>query len=494
MANSTRVPLADRPYLTYDDVLLKPGYSQNLPSETILETKFSKNIDLKMPIVSAAMDTVTESETAIVMAQNGGIGVIHKNLSPEDQAGEVRKVKKYESGMIIDPITVGPNESLEAVNNITRRHNITGVPVVDGSNKLIGILTSRDLRFETNFKQKVSDVMTPLERLVTAEEGVGLDEAKNLLHKHRIEKLPVVTKEGVLKGLITIKDILKGIDFPNSNKDELGRLRAAAAIGVGDKERERARHLFEAGVDAIIVDTAHGHSKGVIEMVQDLKKNYSELEVIAGNVATGAACEDLIKAGVSAVKVGIGPGSICTTRVVAGIGVPQLSAILDCSAVCREEGIPFIADGGIKYSGDVVKALAAGANTVMIGSLFAGTDETPGERILYQGRSYKVYRGMGSLGAMVMGSKDRYGQGAVDDLGKLVPEGIEGQVPYRGSLSSNIYQLLGGLRAGMGYVGARTLVELQEKAQFIQITSASLKESHPHDVIITKEAPNYSKA
>lgn len=494
MANSNRVPLADRPYLTYDDVLLKPGYSQNLPSETVLETKFSKNIDLKMPIVSAAMDTVTESETAIVMAQNGGIGVIHKNLSPEQQAAEVRKVKKYESGMIIDPITVGPSESLEAVNNITRRHNITGVPVVDGSNKLVGILTSRDLRFETNFRQKVSDVMTPLERLVTAEEGVGLDEAKNLLHKHRIEKLPVVTKEGVLKGLITIKDILKGIDFPNSNKDALGRLRAAAAIGVGDKERERASQLVEAGVDAIIVDTAHGHSKGVIEMVQDLKKKYSELEVVAGNVATGEACHDLIKAGVAAIKVGIGPGSICTTRVVAGIGVPQLSAILDCSAVCKEEGIPFIADGGIKYSGDVVKALAAGANTVMIGSLFAGTDETPGERILYQGRSYKVYRGMGSLGAMVMGSKDRYGQGAVDDLGKLVPEGIEGQVPYRGSLSSNIYQLLGGLRAGMGYVGARTLDELQEKAQFIQITSASLKESHPHDVIITKEAPNYSKA
>lgn len=493
MTNS-RGPIADHPYLTYDDVLLKPGYSQNLPSETELHTKFTRNIDLKMPIVSAAMDTVTEAETAIVMAQNGGIGVIHKNLTGEQQAKEVKKVKKYESGMIIDPITIGPEESLEAVINITRRHKITGVPVVDGSNKLIGILTSRDMRFETNFRQKVKDVMTPLERLVTAEEGVNLEEAKNLLHKHRIEKLPVITKEGVLKGLITIKDILKGIDFPNSNKDQLGRLRAAAAIGVGGKEEERASLLAEAGVDAIIVDTAHGHSKGVIGMVKTLRARYKDLEIVAGNVATGAACEDLIKAGVDGIKVGIGPGSICTTRVVAGIGVPQLSAIMDCSPVCREAGVPFIADGGIKYSGDVVKALAAGADTVMIGSLFAGTDEAPGERILYQGRSYKVYRGMGSLGAMVMGSKDRYGQGAVDDLGKLVPEGIEGQVPYRGSLSSNIYQIVGGLRAGMGYVGAKDLNELKEKAQFIQITSASLKESHPHDVIITKEAPNYSKA
>ncbi|MCF8059388.1 MAG: IMP dehydrogenase [Bacteriovoracaceae bacterium] len=492
MANS-RGPIADHPYLTYDDVLLKPGYSQNLPSETELETKFTKNIDLKMPIVSAAMDTVTEADTAIVMAQNGGIGVIHKNLTAENQAKEVKKVKKYESGMIIDPITIGPEESLEAVMAITSKHRITGVPVVDSSNKLLGILTSRDMRFETNFRQKVKDVMTPLERLVTAEEGVSLENAKNLLHKHRIEKLPVITAKGVLKGLITIKDILKGIDFPDSNKDDLGRLRAAAAIGVGGKEEERAGLLVEAGVDAIIVDTAHGHSLGVINMVKTLRTRYPQLDIVAGNVATSEACRDLIKAGVDGIKVGIGPGSICTTRVVAGIGVPQLSAILDCAPVCKEAGIPFIADGGIKYSGDVVKALAAGANTVMLGSLFAGTDETPGERILYQGRTYKVYRGMGSLGAMVMGSKDRYGQGAVDDLGKLVPEGIEGQVPYRGSLSSNIYQIIGGLRAGMGYVGAKNLVELKEKAQFIQITSASLKESHPHDVIITKEAPNYSK-
>jgi IMP dehydrogenase len=492
--SSSRGPLADQPYLTYDDVLLKPGYSQNLPSETTLETKFTRNIDLKMPIVSAAMDTVTESETAIVMAQNGGIGVIHKNLSGDLQAKEVRRVKKFESGMIIDPITVGPEESLETLMNITRRHKITGVPVVDGSKKLVGILTSRDMQFETNYRQMVKDVMTPIDRLVTAEEGVDMEEAKDLLHKHRIEKLPVVSKNGELKGLITIKDILKGIDFPESNKDKLGRLRVAAAIGVGEKEQMRAELLVEAGVDAIVVDTAHGHSLGVVNMVKELKSKYKELEVVAGNIATAKAVEDLVKAGADAVKVGIGPGSICTTRVVAGIGVPQLSAILDCSPACKEAGIPFIADGGIKYSGDVVKALAAGADTVMIGSLFAGTDETPGERILYQGRSYKVYRGMGSLGAMVLGSKDRYGQGAVDDLGKLVPEGIEGQVPYRGSLSSNIYQLTGGLRAGMGYVGAKNLTELKEKAQFIQITSASLKESHPHDVIITKEAPNYSKA
>lgn len=487
-------PLADKPYLTYDDVLLKPGYSENLPSETILDTKFTRNINLKMPIVSAAMDTVTEAETAIVMAQNGGIGVIHKNMSAEKQAFEVKKVKKYESGMILDPVTVGPEETLQSVIDSNRRHRITGVPVVDSARKLIGILTSRDLRFETNFRQKVKEVMTPLDRLVTAPEGIGIEEAKNLLHKNRIEKLPVIDKEGKIKGLITIKDILKGIDFPDSNKDKLGRLRVAAAIGVGGKEEERAAALAEAGVDAIIIDTAHGHSLGVIQMVKTLRAKYKDIDLVAGNVATAKACEDLIAAGVDAIKVGIGPGSICTTRVVAGIGVPQLSAILDCSTVCRAAGIPFIADGGIKYSGDLVKALAAGASTVMLGSLFAGTDETPGERILYQGRSYKVYRGMGSLGAMVLGSKDRYGQGAVDDLGKLVPEGIEGQVPYRGSLASNIFQLIGGLRAGMGYVGAKNLIELVEKAQFIQITAASLKESHPHDVMITKEAPNYSKA
>jgi IMP dehydrogenase len=485
--------LLESPYLTYDDVLIKPAYSQILPSETELSSKFSRNIFLKIPIVSAAMDTVTESDTAIVMAQNGGIGVVHKNLPAELQAKEVRKVKKYEAGMILDPVTVGPDESLEVVLEITKKHKITGVPVVDQKNILIGILTSRDLRFESCYNQKVCDIMTQKENLVTANEGISKEDAKDLLHKHRIEKLPVVDSAGKLKGLITIKDILKGIDFPNSNKDSLGRLRVAAAIGVGEKEVLRAAALAEAGVDALVVDTAHGHSKGVIDMVRFLKDTYSDIDIVAGNVATAKACEDLIAAGVDGIKVGIGPGSICTTRVVAGIGVPQLSAILDCAPVCIKAGVPFIADGGIKYSGDMVKALAAGASCAMIGSLFAGTDETPGERVLYQGRTYKVYRGMGSLGAMALGSKDRYGQAGVDEISKLVPEGIEGQVPYRGSLSSNIYQLIGGLRAGMGYVGAENMNELIEKSQFIKITSASLKESHPHDIHITKEAPNYTK-
>ncbi len=492
--SSKSKPIEIESYLTYDDVLLTPGYSENLPSETELNTRFTRNIALRIPIVSAAMDTVTESETAITMAQNGGIGVIHKNMDAQKQASEVLKVKKFESGMILDPITVGPEESLHKVREIIYQYKITGMPVVDNNQVLVGILTGRDMRFETNFNQKVSAIMTPLERLITAQEGINIDEAKETLHKNRIEKLPVVDKDGKLKGLITIKDILKGIDFPDSNKDSLGRLRVAAAIGVGEKEEHRARCLAEAGVDAIIIDTAHGHSLGVINMVKKLKSELKDVDIVAGNVATAQACEDLIKAGVDGIKVGIGPGSICTTRVVAGIGVPQLSAVMECARVCRGAGVPFIADGGIKYSGDVVKALAAGASTVMIGSLFAGTDETPGERILYQGRSYKVYRGMGSLGAMVLGSKDRYGQGAVDDLGKLVPEGIEGQVPYRGSLASNIYQLVGGLRAGMGYVGAKTLEDLVEKAKFIKITSASLRESHPHDIIITKEAPNYSKS
>ena len=481
-------------YLTYDDVLIKPAYSQILPSETDLSSRFSRNIKLNIPIVSAAMDTVTESDTAIVMAQNGGIGVIHKNLTPEKQAREVYKVKKYEAGMILDPITVHPDATLNAVLEIIRKHKITGVLVVDSDKKLVGILTGRDMRFESDYKKLVKEVMTPSEKLVTAKEGISTEEAKTLLHQHRIEKLPVVNNDFHLVGLITIKDILKGIDFPGSNKDSLGRLRVAAAVGVGPKEESRAKELVDAGVDAIVVDTAHGHSKGVVEMVKLLKKSYPEIDIVAGNVATAQACEDLIAAGVDGIKVGIGPGSICTTRVVAGIGVPQLSAVLDCASVCHKADIPFIADGGIKYSGDMVKALAAGASCAMIGSLFAGTDETPGERVLYQGRTYKVYRGMGSLGAMTLGSKDRYGQAAVDEIGKLVPEGIEGQVPYRGSLSSNIYQLIGGLRAGMGYVGAHTMIELVEKSQFIKITQASLKESHPHDVLITKEAPNYSKS
>ncbi len=479
-------------HYTYDDVLLRPGHSEVLPADVKLETQFSVNIGLKIPIVSAAMDTVTESATAIVMAQSGGLGVIHKNLLPEGQAREVEKVKKFESGMILEPITVGPDETLTRVVALQNEYKITGMPVVDANGKVVGILTGRDMQFENKLTLKVKDVMTPQERLITAPEGVSMEEAKQVLHKHRIEKLPVVDKQGRLKGLITIRDIKKSIHYPNSNKDSLGRLRAAAAIGVGDKEFERAGLLVEADVDALVVDTAHGHSKGVLEMVARLRKNFKNVDVVAGNVATAKACEALIAAGAQGVKVGIGPGSICTTRVVAGIGMPQMSAVWECAQVCRKHGVPLIADGGIKYSGDLVKALAGGAGSVMIGSLFAGTDESPGETILYQGRSYKVYRGMGSLGAMARGSKDRYGQAAVDEIGKLVPEGIEGQVPYRGSLWSNVYQLVGGVRAGMGYVGAHDLPELMEKAEFMIISNASLREGHPHDVIITKEAPNYS--
>lgn len=475
---------------TYDDVLLKPAYSEVLPHECQLHTKFSKRIDMKIPIVSAAMDTVTESRAAIVLAQEGGIGVIHKNMSPEDQAFEVEKVKKYESGMIIDPIAVSPETGLHEVVELTKKYKISGVPVVEKSGKLVGILTNRDMRFETNFRQQVKDVMTK-ENLVTTHEGTSLDEAKKILQKYRIEKLPVVDKQGVLKGLITVKDIDKSIAYPEANKDGFGRLRVAAAVSVGEKEYLRAKMLVNSHVDALIVDTAHGHSKGVIDMVKRMKKDFPEIDVIAGNVATAKACESLIDAGVDGIKVGMGPGSICTTRVVAGIGVPQLSAVMECAPPCLKSSTPLIADGGIKYSGDIVKALAAGATSVMIGSLFAGTDESPGEMVLYQGRSYKVYRGMGSMGAMSQGSKDRYGQAQVKEFDKLVPEGIEGQVPYRGSLSSNVYQLVGGIRAGMGYTGSRTLVELRETAEFNVITSASLKENHPHDVMVIKEAPNY---
>jgi IMP dehydrogenase len=393
--------------------------------------------------------------------------------------------------MILNPVSVDEETTLSYVMDLKKQKKITGVLVVDKEKRLVGILTNRDLQLESNFNQKVSDVMTKKEKLVTADPKISIDEAKKLLHKHRIEKLPLVSKEGEVKGLITVKDILKTITFPSSNKDSLGRLRVAAAIGVGDREYERARILAEAQVDALVVDTAHGHSKGVIEMVKKLKQQFPLIDIVAGNVATANACKDLIDAGVDAIKVGIGPGSICTTRVVAGIGVPQFSAVFECAEYARKHGVPIIADGGIKLSGDVVKALAAGASSVMIGSLFAGTDEAPGEMVLYQGRAYKVYRGMGSLGAMALGSKDRYGQSAVEDLGKLVPEGIEGQVPYRGSLSSNIFQLVGGLRSGMGYVGAKNLAELYEKAEFITISNAALKESHPHDVFVTKEAPNY---
>jgi IMP dehydrogenase len=477
--------------LTYDDVLIKPSYSEVLPSETRTETKFSRNITLNIPIVSAAMDTVTEAPSAIVIAEEGGIGVIHKNLTAYRQAEEVQKVKKFEAGMILNPVSVDEDMTLSYVMELKLQKKITGVLVVDKNKKLVGILTNRDLQLESNFNQKVKDVMTKKDKLITAHPQISIEEAKIILHKNRIEKLPLVTNEGNIKGLITVKDILKTITFPNANKDSQGRLRVAAAIGVSEKEFERAKILVEAEVDALVVDTAHGHSKGVIEMVRMLKKTFPHIDIVAGNVATSKACKDLIEAGVDGIKVGIGPGSICTTRVVAGIGVPQFSAVLECAEYCRKMNIPIIADGGIKLSGDVVKALAAGASSVMIGSLFAGTDEAPGEMVLYQGRAYKVYRGMGSLGAMALGSKDRYGQGSVEDLGKLVPEGIEGQVPYRGSLSNNIFQLIGGLRSGMGYVGAQNLLELFLKSEFITISNAALKESHPHDIFITKEAPNY---
>ena len=476
--------------LTYDDVLIVPNYSEVLPTEVELKTRFSRNISMNIPIASSAMDTVTESRTAIVMAQEGGIGVIHKNLSPEEQAFEVEKVKKYESGMIIDPFTVTPEQKISDLFDLMKKYKISGFPVIDGDKKLVGMITNRDLRFVSDVNKKVKDVMTS-KNIVTAPEGTSFERAKEILQNHRVEKLPVVSADGKLKGLITIKDIEKTIAYPNANKDKFGRLRVAAACGVGEKELKRVEALIKAQVDAVVIDTAHGHSKGVIDMIKAVKKLNSDIDVIAGNVATAQACEDLIAAGVDGIKVGIGPGSICTTRVIAGIGVPQMQAIFDCRIPCEKAGIPFIADGGIKFSGDIMKALAGGASSVMIGSLFAGCEETPGEMVLYQGRAYKMYRGMGSLGAMERGSKDRYGQSAVEEVSKLVPEGIEGQVPYRGSLSSNLFQLVGGVRAGMGYVGAPNMSLLRERAKFLKITSASLKESHPHDVIVTKEAPNY---
>ena len=483
----------DEPGLTYDDVLLIPNYSEILPHQTDLKTRFTRNITLNIPIASSAMDTVTEALTAITMAQEGGIGVIHKNLSIEEQVKEVEKVKRYESGMVVNPVTVSPDNTLAEIFSLIQKHGFSGFPVLEGK-KVVGIITNRDIRYENDSTKKVKAMMTDLDHLVVAPEDIDLEDAKKILHTHRIEKLPVCKPDGTLIGMVTVKDIEKSRAYPNANKDQYGRLRAAAAVGVGEKEILRAKALIDAGVDAVVIDTAHGHSKGVIEMIKIVKELSSAVDVVAGNVATAKACEDLIKAGADGVKVGIGPGSICTTRVIAGIGVPQLQALLDCREVCLRAGVPFIADGGIKYSGDIVKALAAGAETCMIGSLFAGTDEAPGDRIIYQGRAYKVYRGMGSMGAMVRGSKDRYGQGSVTEENKLVPEGIEGQVPYRGPLSENLYQLLGGLRSGMGYSGASNLKELREKAKFIKITSSSLKEGHPHDVIITKEAPNYRQS
>lgn len=482
--------------LTFDDVLLLPGLSEVLPSNVSLATKLTKNISLQIPMVSAAMDTVTESKTAIVMAQAGGLGVIHKNLGIKDQAFEVEKVKKSEWGMILDPITIEPTAKISSALELMRTYKISGVPVtikdVTG-HKLVGILTNRDLRFEEDLNQLVEARMTKLP-LITVPEGTTLDQAKRILKENRVEKLPVVDGRGYLKGLITIKDIKKQQAYPTANKDKYGRLLVGAAVGVGTEGMQRASALVEAGVDVLFVDSAHGHSKGVLDAVAGFKKHFGDkVEVVGGNVATYDGTKALIQAGADAVKVGIGPGSICTTRVVAGIGVPQLYAISEAARAGREFGVPIIGDGGIKYSGDITKALAAGAHAVMLGSLFAGTDEAPGEIILYQGRSYKVYRGMGSLGAMAQaqGSKDRYFQTEVEEVGKLVPEGIEGRVPYRGSLSFNVYQLLGGLRAGMGYCGAATIEALQEKSQFIRITNSGLAESHPHDVDITIEAPNY---
>ncbi len=481
-----------REALTFDDVLLVPAYSEVLPKDVDTRTRLCRGIELGVPLVSSAMDSVTEARTAITMAREGGLGVIHKNLTPEDQAREVEQVKRAESGIVVDPLTVRPDESLRDAVALMKRHNISGLPVVEGG-RPVGILTSRDIRFETNLDQPVARAMTPQERLVTVPATVKADDARALLHKHRIEKLLVVDEKGALAGLITVRDLFQAERFPGAAKDNRGRLRVGAAVGPGPDRDERVRRLVDAGVDVIVVDTAHGHSKGVLDSVRAIKARYPDVPVLAGNIATPEAAEALMDAGADAIKVGIGPGSICTTRVVAGVGVPQITAISDCARVARKRGIPVVADGGVKYSGDFAKAIAAGADVVMIGGLFAGTDEAPGELVLYQGRSYKMYRGMGSIGAMRKGSKDRYGQaGAADE--KLVPEGIEGRVPYRGSLSSNVFQLVGGLRSSMGYTGCRTIEEMQTRARFVKATALGLRESHVHDVIITEEAPNYRKS
>lgn len=476
--------------LTFDDVLLLPAYSEILPKDVGLSTKLTQNIKLNIPLISAAMDTVTEANTAICMAREGGIGIIHKNMSIEEQAKEVTKVKRSESWMIVNPVTIGPEKTIRQALSLMEKHRISGVPVTVRK-KLVGILTHRDLRFELDKNKKVKELMTA-DDLVTVSEDIAIDEAKRNLHKHRIEKLLVVDSKNNLIGLITTKDIETARQFPNAAKDKGGHLLVGAAIGTGSEGLQRAKALAKAGVDVLVIDTAHGNSKGVIEMVTQVKKTIKpKLAVIAGNIATADGARRLIEAGADGVKVGIGPGSICTTRVVAGVGVPQITAISECAEVCHEYGIPLIADGGIKYSGDVVKAIVAGADTVMVGSVFAGTDESPGDIILYQGRSYKVYRGMGSIAAMKQGSKDRYFQESVQEERKLVPEGIEGRVPYKGKLADTLHQLLGGLRAGMGYAGCASIEALKEEGRFVQITSAGLRESHVHDVIVTKEAPNY---
>jgi len=475
---------------SFDDVLLLPNYSDVLPSEVNTSTRLTRNLKLNIPLVSAAMDTVTEGRTAISMARAGGIGFVHRNMSIKSQCKEVEHVKKSESGMIIDPVTTDPDAPISSVLKLMQQYHISGVPVTKGE-KLVGIVTNRDLRFETNLEKSVSEVMTR-EGLVTVMEGIDLEESKKLLHQHRIEKLLVVNKEGRLTGLITIKDIEKIRKYPHACKDSLGRLRVGAAIGVGQDMEARADALIQAGADVIVIDTSHGHSANVINAIKTLKGDFPDVDLVAGNVGTGKGAEDLISAGADGVKVGIGPGSICTTRVVAGIGVPQLTAIMNCRSISNKTGIPLIADGGVKYSGDLTKALGAGAHSVMIGGLFAGTEESPGEKIIFQGRAYKAYRGMGSVEAMQQGSKDRYYQTEEESNDKLVPEGIVGRVPYRGTLAENIFQMIGGLKSGMGYVGCRTIEELREKARFIKISPAGLKESHAHDVIITKESPNYS--
>jgi IMP dehydrogenase len=474
--------------LTFDDVLLIPAKSDILPRDADISTRLTKKIKINIPLLSAAMDTVTESELAISIAREGGIGIIHRAMSPQRQASEVDKVKKAESGIIIDPVTISPDEPISEAMALMEKYKISGVPVtVKG--KLVGILTNRDLKFETRINRKVSDVMTK-KNLITAHAGTDFEKAKEILHKYKIEKLPIVDRDFNLKGLITIKDIEKRKKYPHACKDKLGRLRVGGAIGVGEDAISRAGLLVKAGADVIAIDTAHGHTKTVIEVLKRIKKKF-DIEVIAGNVATQEGTLDLIKAGADAVKVGIGPGSICTTRIIAGAGVPQITAIINCCSIAKKYKVPIIADGGIKYSGDITKALAAGAHSVMIGGLFAGTDESPGETILYQGRSYKVYRGMGSLGAMEQGSKDRYQQAGVESR-KLVPEGVEGRVPNKGPLSQSVHQLMGGLRSGMGYCGCKNLNELRQKAKFLRITNAGLRESHVHDVIITREAPNYT--
>ncbi|MBI1745607.1 MAG: IMP dehydrogenase [Acidobacteria bacterium] len=474
--------------LTFDDVLLIPGKSDVLPSEANVSTRLTKTIALNIPVLSAAMDTVTESRMAIAMAQHGGMGVIHRNLSIAEQASEIDKVKRSESGMIVDPVTVQPEARISEALDLMRQYKISGVPITK-NRKLVGILTNRDLRFETRMDLRVSDLMTR-ENLVTAPVGTTLEQAKTILHKHRIEKLPVVDEQYNLRGLITVKDIQKQINYPDACKDRFGRLRVGGSLGVTGDYLERADALVRAGVDVLVVDTAHGHTTRVLSAIRNLKNRFVDMEIIAGNISTAEAAEELIQAGAGAIKVGMGPGSICTTRVVSGAGMPQITAIAECASVAKRQGIPLIADGGIKYSGDITKAIAAGADSVMIGSLFAGTDESPGEIILYQNRSYKAYRGMGSLEAMKSGSRDRYQQEG-EESGKFVPEGIEGRVPYKGSVSGLIPQMVGGLRAGMGYCGCRAISDLQQSARFTRITSFGLRESHVHDVIITKEAPNY---